>query len=434
MVAKDGTVSLRIAWGERNPFRAYLDLPIASQVATGPDVFFRNTSNELVRLVDIDDDGDVDAVTSLGVARNGGGRVFSWEPFESEPPSARKVTSPVAILQDEEDRPVLIRALQNGNIVSCPLGAACVPFATDELLSTNPVEELVTADFDSDGQSDLLVGRRGGYGSNSDASARFETRLYLSSRGFRNPVVTPGMHGVDIEVADIDNDGRLDVVSQRDEDPTESPSYTIAWHWDGAKFSAGENVRNWDRHNDPLALVDVDGDRCVDLVMIGASRPAPGFFFGDCTGKFAEDQRRTPRLNPAANTSSGIQAIDLNGDGVVELVSREAHGGRGLRIFSLRRAAATQERAGLRTTLTISNKLGVYSRAAAKLAQLAGTYSSEIWMTKGGRRVNAKSTSGVLTLAVRFGDRVEIETSGADERAAMNGIVALINNKFGERE
>jgi len=86
----------------------------------------------------------------------------------------------------------------------------------------------------------------------------------------------------------------------------------------------------------------------------------------------------------------------------------------------------------IRNTVTISNRLGLHARASAKLTKLAGTFDSDIFMIRNGRRVNAKSIMGVMMLAAGLGAEVEIETDGADERRAMDALVALVNDKFGE--
>ena len=80
----------------------------------------------------------------------------------------------------------------------------------------------------------------------------------------------------------------------------------------------------------------------------------------------------------------------------------------------------------------ISNKLGLHARASARLTQLAAQYKSEVWMSRAGRRVNAKSIMGVMMLAAGKGTTVTIETSGPEEDEALNAIVALIDDKFGE--
>ena len=88
----------------------------------------------------------------------------------------------------------------------------------------------------------------------------------------------------------------------------------------------------------------------------------------------------------------------------------------------------------IQTTISISNKLGLHARASAKLTKLAGSFPCEVWMSRGERRVNAKSIMGVMMLAAGIGSTVEIETNGADEQAAMTALLALINDKFGEGE
>ena len=88
----------------------------------------------------------------------------------------------------------------------------------------------------------------------------------------------------------------------------------------------------------------------------------------------------------------------------------------------------------IKTKLTISNKLGLHARASAKLTKLAGSFQSEVFLSRNGRRVNAKSIMGVMMLAAGLGSEVELETSGPDEVAAMDTLTRLINDKFGEGE
>ena len=88
----------------------------------------------------------------------------------------------------------------------------------------------------------------------------------------------------------------------------------------------------------------------------------------------------------------------------------------------------------IQTTTTISNKLGLHARASAKLTKLAGSFACEVWLAKGERRVNAKSIMGVMMLAAGIGSTVVVETNGADEQVAMDALLALINDKFGEGE
>jgi phosphocarrier protein HPr len=88
----------------------------------------------------------------------------------------------------------------------------------------------------------------------------------------------------------------------------------------------------------------------------------------------------------------------------------------------------------IKTTATISNKLGLHARASAKLTKLASRFECEVWMSRNGRRINAKSIMGVMMLAAGMGTEVEIETDGPDEATAMKELLALIDDKFGEGE
>jgi phosphocarrier protein len=82
----------------------------------------------------------------------------------------------------------------------------------------------------------------------------------------------------------------------------------------------------------------------------------------------------------------------------------------------------------------IVNKLGLHARAAAKLTHLASGFRSEIWISRSGRRVNAKSIMGVMMLAAGQGSSVVLEAEGADAEAALAAITKLIAEKFGEGE
>lgn len=84
--------------------------------------------------------------------------------------------------------------------------------------------------------------------------------------------------------------------------------------------------------------------------------------------------------------------------------------------------------------LVISNKLGLHARAAAKLTQLAGRYQSDIHISRGNQRVNAKSIMGVMMLAAGLGVTVTVDAQGEDADRALQDIRALFDSKFGEQE
>ena len=87
-----------------------------------------------------------------------------------------------------------------------------------------------------------------------------------------------------------------------------------------------------------------------------------------------------------------------------------------------------------RAETEIVNKLGLHARASAKLTQVAGSFPCEVWMERGGRRINAKSIMGVMMLAAGKGAMVAIDTEGERAEEALQALLALIANRFGEEE
>ena len=88
----------------------------------------------------------------------------------------------------------------------------------------------------------------------------------------------------------------------------------------------------------------------------------------------------------------------------------------------------------LQREVEIINKLGLHARASAKLTQVAGGFQADVWLSRNGRRVNAKSIMGVMMLAAAKGSTVVVETDGPDEQEAMQAVQTLVANKFDEGE
>jgi len=88
----------------------------------------------------------------------------------------------------------------------------------------------------------------------------------------------------------------------------------------------------------------------------------------------------------------------------------------------------------MKVDIEIINKLGLHARASTKLTQTASQFKSEIWIERNGRKVNAKSIMGVMMLAASKGSMVSLEAQGSDEKAAIQALVELIQNRFGEAE
>ncbi|MBS3935807.1 MAG: HPr family phosphocarrier protein [Sulfuritalea sp.] len=87
-----------------------------------------------------------------------------------------------------------------------------------------------------------------------------------------------------------------------------------------------------------------------------------------------------------------------------------------------------------RAQAEIVNRLGLHARASAQLTQLAGRFPCEVWMERGGRRINAKSIMGVMMLAAGKGSTVTVDTAGEQSEAALAAILALIADRFGEED
>ena len=88
----------------------------------------------------------------------------------------------------------------------------------------------------------------------------------------------------------------------------------------------------------------------------------------------------------------------------------------------------------IQTTITISNKLGLHARASAKLTKLAGSFPCDIFISRNGRRVNAKSIMGVMMLAAGIGSTVMVDAEGDQADIALDAVQALFDDKFGEGE
>eukprot|EP01032_Pedospumella_encystans_P017140 gene17140-19541_t len=131
------------------------------------------------------------------------------------------------------------------------------------------------------------------------------------------------------------------------------------------------------------------------------------------------------RLLAGANLPMLLRSVCYRHEGLEALATRAHAGGT---------QGVMPERDMPQATTTISNKLGLHARASAKLTKLAGSFPCEVWMSKGERRINAKSIMGVMMLAAGLGSEVVLETSGEREQEGLDALLALIGDKFGEGE
>ena len=88
----------------------------------------------------------------------------------------------------------------------------------------------------------------------------------------------------------------------------------------------------------------------------------------------------------------------------------------------------------LHQEVEITNKLGLHARASAKLTEVAGRFKASVWVSRNGRRVNAKSIMGVMMLAAAKGSTLLVETDGPDEQEALAAVTRLITGRFEEND
>jgi len=144
----------------------------------------------------------------------------------------------------------------------------------------------------------------------------------------------------------------------------------------------------------------------------------------------------TTRLVAGANLPMLLRSVCYRHESLEALAARAQSGGaQGIMPVG---CTAPQNQTGKKpmpqATTIISNKLGLHARASAKLTKLAGSFPCDVWLSKGERRVNAKSIMGVMMLAAGLGSEVVLETSGERDQEALDAILALMADKFGEGE
>jgi phosphocarrier protein HPr len=84
------------------------------------------------------------------------------------------------------------------------------------------------------------------------------------------------------------------------------------------------------------------------------------------------------------------------------------------------------------SSVTVVNQLGIHARAAAKFVHLATRFASHVRVGRDGREMDGKSIMGILLLAAARGSTITITADGADERAAVEALIALVASGFGE--
>ncbi len=352
LVAKPGGKLVAVvAWGAASqPFaeRWSKELPGSLSPTPGGTYDTRDSSSEALVVGDLDGDGRADLITAQGWLANEGARSFSWNAL---PDAESETLQPVALVTRSPSgfggtAPVLVRGRLDGVVEQCEPSGACQDLAgqqppCDTTMINCAIEDLAVADFDQDGKLDVLAG-----GPPQQAPFLDGSYLWLGGQQWQNPTWIEGLDPVDCEVGDIDGDGRADVVAQQREYISDFPSVTHVWLSEPGSptlLKKVQSIYNADNHTDNAELADVEGDGCLDLLMIGVDAAGVHIRLGNkhgdrCSGLLGDhdpDEAQDVGWNsvPAVN-AIGIQQLDVNGDQAPEWVLRRSPDHR-LRFFAI---------------------------------------------------------------------------------------------------
>ncbi|MGM0597381.1 MAG: hypothetical protein ACQES9_10115 [Myxococcota bacterium] len=277
----------------------------------------RDSSSSVVSIADFNGNGWLDVGVASGVAYGGPNRELSWQELPGDNHNFAWPLPAIFVEFSDSSQIELLRGTVAGDVERCtPESCLALPVAGEPYAVT----EFAVGDFNHDGHLDVLAGRS--LEEDYDPEEGLIVRSWLwpgSSDGFGEASAVDGMGVVDIEVADMNNNGYLDVVSQVREYISDFPSDTDVWISSPTGFTKIQTIGNNDNHNDAMAVADVNGDGCPDRLFIGVDIPEVAVTIGNCNGFSAEKL-----FIPTDTTGIGVQFIDVNGDNIREIVIRAA--------------------------------------------------------------------------------------------------------------
>ncbi|MCP4449408.1 MAG: hypothetical protein GY811_29355 [Myxococcales bacterium] len=311
-------LSLVVAWGDQTGEWSERWTQVLKEVNFPPGgipwLTTRDSSSSVVDVGDWNSDGFLDVATASGVALGGLDRTMVWHPLpgdvvDSMPPPAAFVKL------DTDDTVELLRGTAAG-LERCTYNDGCN--ALVGAVGDFPVTDFVVADLDRDDRPDILAGRDMEENVAPDGTLLVKTWLWSSRTDWSTSVAIAGMHTLDLEVADVNQDGFPDVVSQIKEYVSDFPSDTEVWINKPGGLEKTQRMHNSHNHNDAMSVTDVDGDGCPDWLFIGVDIPFVDLRWGNCS-TFGPD---SPSLLIPSQTGIGIQFMDVTGDGTKVIVIR----------------------------------------------------------------------------------------------------------------
>jgi hypothetical protein len=284
----------------------------------------RDSSSNVVVVKDFDSDGLKDIGTAYGVIRNTGNNIFTFIPFKTE----EKYMSLLPVVSFPPNSSKATRILPSGDVEVCSINSCEKWFNVGSPLYSDS-GELQTGDFDHDGIEDLIIGIAsfGVYGV-------FSRDEYASLR----LISEMDLHSVDFEVLDLNRDGFLDIIAQREEFISDFPSTTSIFlsSKDGFKLSSSaKNFTNFDNHTDAATVADVNQDDCPDYLQIGVD-VGLGVAYGQCDDTSSEIQFPLKKISELGShmdwtqlssfTGTGVQCLKFNNSKDCYLVIRHLYG------------------------------------------------------------------------------------------------------------
>jgi hypothetical protein len=328
-------LALTVAWGDRERrWKSRFVHEIALD-APGPDIpagslTTRDSPTNAVVLADVDGDGTLDVVTGHAVALGRRGQrdfdVRALPPTDAQLPPVgvgtfRKDVGGLEIVRTNvEPVQVGVRTIKKGFVEHCAVTGDCRRFAELPNVLPDFMPNMVVADFDGDGRPDVVAAW-------DDFVPSDSTAIYWKSADdWQKPLLLPSIRAADIMVGDIDRDGIPELVAQVPPNISDFPSFTTVLKASATGFQVIQNITNAFNHNDNAALVDVDGDGCLDMLQTGVDVPSVAMAQGDCHFLGPHDASKVRDTGGMrgipAPVGIGVQCLDVTGRGSCDLVLR----------------------------------------------------------------------------------------------------------------